>query len=146
MKIREVEKGDLRAMLRLYMQFHHTPMPEESEEIVGIWKDILEAKNQHVLVGIVDGRIVTSCTLVIVPNLTHSQRPFAVIENLITDEEFRRRGYGRKILDHAKELAIKDNCYKIMLITGAKDEGILNFYEDLGYNRNDKRAFIKWLF
>jgi len=146
MRIREVQKSDLNAMLHLYMQFHDTPMPEESRSLLKAWQDILSAKNQHVIVGEIDGKIVTSCTLIIVPNLTHGHRPFAIIENLITDMDYRRKGYARQILEYAKDLAKQDNCYKIMLNTGSKDENILNFYEDMGYNSNDKKAFIKWLF
>lgn len=146
MKIREIQKSDLKPMLRLYRQFHNTPMPEQSKEILNIWGEILDSKNHHVLVGEVDDRVVCSCTLVIVPNLTHGQRPFAIIENLITDEDYRKKGYARMILEHAKELSNAKNCYKIMLITGAKEQGILEFYESMGYNKNDKTAFIKWLF
>ena len=36
-------------------------------------------------------------------------------------------------------------CYKMMLLTGAKDEGTLEFYKKAGYNCKDKTAFIQWL-
>ena len=45
----------------------------------------------------------------------------------------------------AKEIAQKENCYKVMLLTGSKKESTLNFYERAGYNRNDKTAFIQWI-
>jgi GNAT superfamily N-acetyltransferase len=48
-------------------------------------------------------------------------------------------------LNYAKELALSENCYKLMLLTGSKNESTLNFYEHAGYNRNDKTAFIQWL-
>ena len=32
-----------------------------------------------------------------------------------------------------------------MLLTGAKDEGTLEFYKKAGYNCKDKTAFIQWL-
>ena len=44
-----------------------------------------------------------------------------------------------------KEIAVKENCYKMMLLTGAKDESTLNFYKKAGYNSTDKTAFIQWL-
>lgn len=37
------------------------------------------------------------------------------------------------------------NCYKMMLLTGSKKESTLHFYEQAGYNRKDKTAFIQWL-
>lgn len=48
-------------------------------------------------------------------------------------------------LNYAKALATKAECYKIMLLTGSKEESILHFYEQAGYNQKDKTAFIQWL-
>ena len=48
-------------------------------------------------------------------------------------------------LDFAKEIAIKENCYKIMLSTSSKEEATLNFYRKAGYNSEDKTAFVQWL-
>ncbi len=33
----------------------------------------------------------------------------------------------------------------MMLLTGSKLDSTLNFYENAGYNKNDKTAFIMWL-
>ena len=81
----------------------------------------------------------------IIPNLTHNHRSYAVVENVVTDEKYRKRGFARACLDYAKELAIKENCYKLMLLTGSKKESTLKFYEEAGYNKNDKTAFIQWI-
>jgi ribosomal protein S18 acetylase RimI-like enzyme len=81
----------------------------------------------------------------IIPNLTHNQKPYALIENVITDNNHRNKGYATAVLDFAKEIAIKQNCYKIMLLTGSKKESTLKFYEKAGYNRNDKTALIQWI-
>ncbi len=106
---------------------------------------ILTDPNHHILVGTIDEKIISSCVLVVVHNLTHQQRPYALIENVITDKSFRNFGYATMLLEHAKSIAAENNCYKIMLMTGSKEENILNFYEKAGYNRNDKTAFIQWL-
>lgn len=49
--------------------------------------------------------------------------------------------YPRAAALYAKELAEKENCYKMMLLTGSKEESTLWFYEQAGYNRKDKTAF-----
>ena len=79
----------------------------------------------------------------IIPNLTHNQQPYAFIENVITDLNYRKKGLASACLNYAKEIAVKENCYKMMLLTGSKKESTLNFYEQAGYNRNDKTAFIQ---
>jgi GNAT superfamily N-acetyltransferase len=48
-------------------------------------------------------------------------------------------------MQKATEKARSANCYKIMLLTGAKVESTLRFYEKCGFNRKDKTAFILWL-
>ena len=50
-----------------------------------------------------------------------------------------------KCLNYAKEIAIKENCYKLMLMTGSKQNSTLNFYRKAGYNSKDKTAFIQWI-
>ena len=45
----------------------------------------------------------------------------------------------------ARDIAAEAGCYKLMLLTGAKDEATLNFYRRAGYNSADKTAFIQWL-
>lgn len=143
--IREITEQDLKGLLTLYMQLHDNPMPESTQELNDLWKQILNDKNHHIIVAEEDGKIVSSCVCVIIPNLTHSQRPYAFIENVITDENYRKRGLATDCLNYAKEIAQKENCYKLMLLTGSKKESTLKFYEQAGYNRNDKTAFIQWI-
>jgi GNAT superfamily N-acetyltransferase len=83
--------------------------------------------------------------LITVPNLTHGQRPYALVENVITDAAHRKKGCASAVLDYARGLAEKEGCYKIMLMTGSKEDSTLNFYRRAGYNSDDKTAFIRWL-
>lgn len=143
--IREIMRNDFDSLLLLYMQLHDNPFPEKNGRVLGIWNRILNDENHHIIVAGENGLFVSSRVCVIIPNLTRGQRPYAFIENVITDKNYRKRGYATACLDFAKEIAKRENCYKMMLLTGAKEKGILNFYEQAGYNRNDKTAFIQWL-
>lgn len=44
-----------------------------------------------------------------------------------------------------KKIAEQNHCYKMMLLTGSKEESTLNFYRNAGYNSSDKTAFIQWI-
>ena len=81
----------------------------------------------------------------IIPNLTRNVRPYAFIENVVTHSDYRKRSYATACLNYARDIAKKENCYKMMLLTGSKDESTLNFYKQAGYNSADKTAFIQWL-
>ncbi|MCQ2519588.1 MAG: GNAT family N-acetyltransferase [Lachnospiraceae bacterium] len=143
--IREIQNNDLSGLLELYTQLHNNPIPEESPELLEKWNRILKDKDHHIIVAEEEGKIVSSCVCVIIPNLTHEQRPYAFVENVITDEVYRGKGLATKCLDYAKSIALKENCYKIMLLTGSKNPKTLNFYRKAGYNSEDKTAFIQWL-
>ena len=83
--------------------------------------------------------------MIIVPNLTHYQRPYALIENVVTDVDYRNKGIATSCLNYAKEIAVQNNCYKIMLMIKSKKNSTLSFYKKAGYNSEDKIAFIQWL-
>lgn len=143
--IREIVNSDFDGLMQLYMQLHDNPFPEKSERVMAIWNQILHDENHHIIVAEENGRIVASCVCVIIPNLTHGQQPYAFVENVITDEQHRKKGFATQCLNYARELAKKKNCYKLMLLTGSKQESTLHFYEQAGYNRKDKTAFIQWI-
>ena len=143
--VREAVKEDLDELLNLYLFLHEKNIPENSEHLENTWKTIIEDINHHIVVKEINRKIVSSCVCVIVPNLTRNIRPYALIENVVTNEGYRGKGYATECLNYAKEIAIKNNCYKMMLLTGTKSENILAFYKSAGYNSDDKIAFIRWL-
>jgi len=145
MKIREIHQDELPQLLALYTHLHDNPMPDINDTIKTLWNKIISDTDHHVIVGVENDEIISSCVLLITPNLTHGQRPYALIENVVTHAHHRNKGYATRILAFSREIALQNNCYKIMLMTGSKDEHTLQFYEHAGYNQHDKKAFIQWL-
>lgn len=143
--IREANKNDLQEILQLYLYLHETSIPENSENLANTWDSIINDSNHHLIVCEMDGKIIASCVCVIIPNLTRDVRPYAFVENVVTHGEYRGRGYATACLDYAKKIALENNCYKMMLLTGSKNEKTLHFYEKAGYNSSDKTAFIQWI-
>lgn len=143
--VREVIESDLEMLLSLYLYLHEKDIPEESKHLMDTWQTILNDNNHHIIVKEVDGIIVSSCVCIIIPNLTRGIRPYAFIENVVTHSDYRGLGYASECLAYAKDIAEKNNCYKMMLLTGSKEESTLRFYERAGYNSSDKTAFITWL-
>ena len=143
--VREAYEKDLDQILDLYQFLHEEEKPEHTEYLLATWKNILADKNHHLVVYEIDGKIVSSCVCVIIPNLTRNVRPYAFVENVVTHKDYRKRGLATACLQYAKEIAQKSNCYKMMLLTGSKRESTLNFYRKVGYNSEDKTAFVQWL-
>ncbi|MGP1489013.1 MAG: GNAT family N-acetyltransferase [Peptoanaerobacter stomatis] len=143
--VREAIKEDLYELLNLYLFLHEKDVPEDTRHLEITWNKIIEDVNHHIIVNEINGKILSSCVCVIIPNLTRNMRSYAFIENVVTNEEYRGKGYATECLNYAKEIAINNNCYKMMLLTGTKNESTLDFYKNAGYNSEDKTAFIQWL-
>lgn len=139
--IREARREDLDQMLELYLYLHEEEIPQHDDHLAEVWDKIITDKDYHVIVYETDGKIVSSCCCYIIRNLTHNVRPFALVEYVVTQEEYRCKGYAGDCLAKAKEIAIAENCYKIMLMTGSKKESTLNFYRKAGYRSDDKTGF-----
>lgn len=143
--IREIANVDFNGLMRLYMELHNNPFPEKDDRVMSVWKSIINDKNHHIIVADLDGVIAAACVCVIIPNLTRGQRPYALIENVVTSEKYRRKGLASACLDRAREIAKSENCYKMMLLTGSKESGVHDLYKKAGYNSSDKTAYIQWL-
>ncbi len=142
--IREINNEDYRQLMELYLHLHETDIPEY-KAAAETWEKILSDGNYHIIVAEEDGKIVSSCTVVVVPNLTRGVRPYARVENVVTHADYRGRGLATACLDRAREIAAEAGCYNIALLTGSKSESTLKFYENAGYKRGEKTGFIQWL-
>ena len=148
LKIKEIVLEDLQGLYDLYINHLFKNRLNESQDInkwTNLLKKLIADKNYHILIGEVDAKIVSSVTLVVIPNLPHDLRPYALIENVVTHENHRNKGYASELIKYACKIAENNNCYKIMLMTGSKEENTLRFYEKCGFNKNDKTGFVKWI-
>ena len=143
--IKKAEKEDLSKLLELYTHLNVNPYPTIDRRIEDIWERLLAEKKHYILGGYIDDKLVSTCVITIIENLTHQQTPYALIENVVTHPDYRNKGYGSLVLNAARDIAIKNNCHKIILATGSKKESTLNFYKNAGYDPNEKIAFIQRL-
>jgi len=139
--VRSAKEPDLPAVLDLYRHLHPHDPQLETEAAERVWRSLLASGFMTVVVAQVAERLVSSCTLAIVPNLSRGGRPYGVIENVVTDADHRRQGLGRRVLAHALDLAWQADCYKVLLATGSRQEATLRFYERAGFHRGGKTYF-----
>ena len=145
MVIREINIDDRDGLLELYTHLHEDGIPAVDEKLDALWKRIVADEDYHIIVAEADGKIVSSCTCVIIPNLTRKQSPYAFVENVVTHSDYRKQGLASACLERAKQIAAEASCYKMMLLTGSKEESTFRFYEAAGYSRKDKTAFVQWI-
>ena len=145
MEIGPVGGGDLEQLLRLYRHLHPAdPVLDGTGEVRRIWDTLLRDPNHHLVGAYLGGTLVSVCSLIVIPNLTRSARPYALIENVVTHPDHRNRGIGTAVLNHALGVAWGAGCYKVMLLTGRQDETTLRFYEKAGFLGGVKTGFIAY--
>lgn len=140
--IREASADDLDGLLKLYLHLTPNNVPFSSVTAEKIFSRFLQYEGSVILLGEIDDELVSSCTLVVVPNLTRGGTPYALVENVVTHIDHRRQGYGKSVLDAATKHAWGFDCYKVMLMTGSKDIATLTFYERAGFKQS-KTGFQK---
>lgn len=140
--IRRLETADLRALLDLYRQLHPTdePLPHEIAEVT--WAHILSDASHIYLGAFVHEWLAAACNAVVVPNLTRGGRPYAVIENVVTDARFRRRGIGSELMRALVQCCWERDCYKVMLMSAAGRDEAHRFYTSIGFDGSSKQAFV----
>ena len=143
--VRVADEHDLESILVLYLDLHEDSVPDDSEKRREVWDYILNNKNYNLIVNEVNGVIVSSCTCIIVPNLTRNLSSYALIENVVTKKEYEGKGYARACLEYAKQIALNNDCYKMMLTTGSHDERTHEFYKSCGYTSEGKTAYVNKL-
>ncbi len=72
--------------------------------------------------------------VLVVRNLTHHARPWAIVENVVVAGNVRREGIGRALMEHLVAVARSAGCYKIQLLSGKQRADAHSFYRSLGFD------------
>ena len=133
--IRAALPSDLEGLAALYPHLNPSDEPISRDLATARLDAINRIPGSTVLLGLLHDELVASCTLIVIPNLTRGGKPYALIENVVTDARYRGHGYGTRILHAAAKAAWDAGCYKVMLMTGSKQPSTLKFYENAGFEQ-----------
>jgi ribosomal protein S18 acetylase RimI-like enzyme len=135
----ELEEHHLPSLMKLYEQFG-TPVEKDYDYTENFRKALGMGIKYF---GAVDGyTVVSTCNVAIIPNLTHGGEPNAFIENVVTDDKYRRQGLGRIVMQMAIDYAKMCKCNKVVLLSGSHRIQAHKFYERLGFDGVSKRGFV----
>ncbi len=141
MEFRPARREDLPGILDLYRHLNPDDAPLPAGRADSLWDEVESTPGIAYFVGVHGGQILSTCNVVVVPNLTRSGRPWAVVENVVTHPDHQRRGLGKGVLEMAVAFARERNCYKIALLSSAKRRDAHRFYEAAGFDGDVKRGF-----
>jgi ribosomal protein S18 acetylase RimI-like enzyme len=136
MLVRLATPNDLSDLLRLYRQL-------TGDEADSLWADSNQAKalfeaiavqpGRDLLVAEVDGMVVGTLDVLIVPNLSHGGAPWGIVENVVVDEEMRGRGLGHSLMEEAVRRCNDAGCYKVQLLTHKSRTRAHEFYRSMEF-------------
>jgi GNAT superfamily N-acetyltransferase len=141
--VRPIRPDELPQLLALYRYLNPTdPELIAGPELDQLWRTIYTDPKLHYFVAKAGGRLVSTCALSIIPNLTRAARPYGLIENVVTHPDYRSRGISTAVLREALGVAWAAGCYKVMLLTGRKDPATIHFYEQAGFKAGVKTGLV----
>ncbi len=137
-KVRDATEADLPRLVQLLAQLPLTTPREDpgsplAESYLRAFREIEADPRQRLLVVEVATQVTGSATLIIVPNLSHHGRPFAIVENIIVDASARSAGYGELLLRYVIEETQRAGCYKLSLTSYKRRTDAHRFYQRLGF-------------
>ncbi len=139
---REAEVGDFDGVLRLYEQLHPQDPSPNGQSAKETFQQIRASPGLHLFVLELDDAIVATTYLNVIPNLTRSAAPYAVIENVVVEKRLRGTGLGKQIMANTLQKAWDAGCYKAMLMTGSRTPSTHAFYRACGFSPDAKQAYL----
>ena len=137
--VRLANEDDIPHILELYRQLAITTSPTELsrsstlDDYRRAFAQIQAFTGYELLVAEEQGEVVGTLVLLIVPNLSHGALPWAVVENMVVDNKYRRRGIGKLLMEYAVARAKETGCYKIQLSSAKRRKEAHRFYRSLGF-------------
>ena len=123
---------DLDGILALQDQVYK--IKEIHQDAAKILADLIDAHYCDVAVAKENGKIVGSATVLYLPIPAYG-KPYAYLEGLVVDENFRQKGVGTALLTKLVELAKNKGCYKFIGTSRFTNENVHQFYEKNGFKR-----------
>lgn len=139
--VRSARADELDELLDLYRTLNPDDPELSPDDVDDQWAEMLADDDLDVIGVEHDGQIVATCVLSVTKNLTRGARPFALIENVVTHEDYRSEGFGTQCVEAAIDRGRARDCYKVMLLTGSDQQWKHEFYEGCGFDRKAKTGF-----
>ena len=81
-----------------------TSRKEIANGLEAVWQEIQDSPNFWYYGVFVEKRLVSSCTLGVIPNLSRGCRPYGLIQNVVTHSEFPKKSFHQRANPEARML------------------------------------------
>lgn len=133
MQIRELDLKELYTAYDVVKQLRVDLSYEEFEDLIYDMRSM-----EYKMIGIMDDeKLITYAGVSVLTNLYHKRHLF--VFELVTDEKYRSKKYGKMMLDYLHDYAKIGMCENIVLSSGLEKENAHKFYENNGFC---KKSFV----
>ncbi|MCK4874914.1 MAG: GNAT family N-acetyltransferase [Sulfurimonas sp.] len=133
MQIRELDLKELLTAYEVVSQLRTSLSYKEFEDLIYDMRDM-----EYKMLGIMDGEtLITYAGVAVATNLYHKRHLY--IYELVTDEKYRDKKYGKMMLDYLYDYAKMGMCENIVLSSGFEREDAHRFYSQNGFV---KKSFV----
>ncbi|OHD15276.1 MAG: GNAT family N-acetyltransferase [Spirochaetes bacterium GWC1_27_15] len=143
MQIRKMIEEDIPQLALLYKQFWG-----ESSSIENMYKlfNKLKRNPNYIFLSAVDNNILAGSVMgIICEELYGECKPFMILEDLIVDIDYRRKGIGKLLIEEIEKYAKEANCTQILFVTENMRKDACDFYASMGFNPDSHKGFKKLL-
>lgn len=139
-----LQREDLAACYALCMQSFSESVPlEEVEQTFALCS---RDPSYRLVVGKLDGRVVTYATLHFFHTVFDGMRPMATIWYVCVDPAYRSRGIGKAFFAELCRICEAEQCLEIVFTCLQENASAQGFYRSLGFRDDLERAFVRYYF
>jgi N-acetylglutamate synthase-like GNAT family acetyltransferase len=139
LKIRPATEDDIPRILELYHELSMITTKAEQrlntsgDDYRRVFAEISGNPRRELLVAEYDGEVVGTVALYIIPNLSHGATPYALVENLVVNHKYRRKGIGKKLMEYTIVRAKQEECHRIELCSSKGRKEAHRLYRSVGF-------------
>jgi N-acetylglutamate synthase-like GNAT family acetyltransferase len=126
LKIRPATEDDIPRILELYHELTMITTKVEQDlstsldDYRRVFAEISSNPRRELLVAEYEGEVVGTVALYIIPNLSHGATPYALVENVVVNHKYRRKGIGKKLMEYTIVRAKQEGCHRIELCSSKR--------------------------
>lgn len=141
--IRKASTTDVDQLSALFIEFTGT---HSDREAMKRQIELISEKPEYYVAVACDGdQLIGSAMGIVCQDLCGNCKPFMLIENVVVDPAYRRKGIGKQLMSELENFGKENQCKYVILVSEAKRTDSHKFYEAIGYPQGEEFGFKKRL-
>jgi len=141
MTIRDLQIEDIESLSKLYYLFWNED--SDKQKMKDKFNQLKDNGSYIFLCAEENSTLIGSLMGIICEELYGDCKPFLVVENMVVDSAYRKKGIGKALFVEVEKRAKSNGCTQIILVTEAERNGACGFYESIGFHPTANEGYKK---